>query len=511
MNHKMIPLLILLIISTCSHGLNILVILPHVGKSHQLVFEPLLKQLALREHNLTVITRFPQTKITPNWRDINIGDDEVATEFLDIDVEAGTRLTQFACRLLLVELGKHSCDDGLGKKELQMFLKENNQFDLVMVEIFNTNCFMGLVKLFDAPVIGLSSSRPPTWIERWFANPENPSYIPTTFTGFSDSMTFLQRVENTLSLVWDKLIYEYFIAGPGNHSSRRYLGVDILKEFDAMYNVSLLLTNTHFSLNLPRPFVPNIIEVGGIHIEEPKEIPNKIAKFMNESSEGVIYMSMGSTLRGNSFPSDKRNAFLKVFSRIQQRVIWKWETNLTNKPVNVETFSWTPQREILCHPNMKVFISHGGLLGTIEAVYCGVPVIVIPQYGDQPLNAKALEKVGGGVILYLQDATEKTILQSLNKVLSPKFKKSAEDLSERFKDRPLSPMETAIYWIEYVAKYRGAPHIRTAAVLMPAYQYLLIDVIAFIALIVISFSYCMYKIAASVFLKLRRRNKIKTS
>ncbi|CAH1160294.1 unnamed protein product [Phaedon cochleariae] len=503
--------ILLLWISASSHGLNILVILPHVGKSHQLVFEPLLKQLALRKHNLTVITRFPQKKTIANWRDINIGDNEVTTEILDMDLLTGTRLSQLTCRFLLAGQGEHSCASGLGKDELQNFLKEENQFDLILMELFNTNCFMGLVRLFEAPVIGLSSSNPPAWIQRLFANPENPSYIPTHFTGFSDTMTFLQRVENTLQLGWDKFMYEYFMAGPGNNLSRQYLGVDTLKEVDAMYNVSLLLTNTHFSLNLPRPLVPNVIEVGGIHIEEPKAIPDNMAKFINESLEGVIYMSMGSTLRGSSFPIEKRNAFLKAFSRVQQRVIWKWETDMENKPKNVETFRWTPQREILCHPNTKVFISHGGLLGTIEAVYCGVPIIVIPQYGDQPLNAKALEKVGGGIILYLQDSTEETILEALDKVLSPKFRQSAKDLSERFKDRPSSPMETAIYWIEYVAKYRGASHIRTAAVLMPAYQYLLMDVIAFIASIVIFLSYCMYKIAALVFMKLRTQNKIKTS
>ncbi|CAH1160293.1 unnamed protein product [Phaedon cochleariae] len=510
MNYTGVLLFTLLLISTSCHGLNILVILPHVGKSHQLVFEPLLKQLALRGHNLTVITRFPQKKTTANWRDINIGDNEVTTEILEMGVITGTRLGQISGRFLLAELAEQSCTSGLTNERFRNFLKEDNQFDLILVELFNTNCFMGLVRLFGAPVIGLSSCNPPAWIQRWFANPENPSYIPSVFTGFSDSMTFLQRVENTVSLGLDKFIYDYFMAGPGNRFSRKYLGVDTMKGNDVMYNVSLLLTNTHFSLNLPRPFVPNVVEVGGIHIEEPKEIPHEIAKFINESLDGVIYMSMGSTLKGSSFPVDKRNAFLKAFSRVQQRVIWKWETDMENKPRNVETFRWTPQREILCHPNVKVFISHGGLLGTIEAVYCGVPVLVIPQYGDQPLNAKALEKVGGGLIFHLQDATEETILEALNEVLSPKFRMSAKDLSERFKDRPLSPMDTAIYWIEYVAKYRGAPHMRTAAVSMPAYQYLLIDVIAFIALIVISFSYCMYKIAALVFSKLRR-NKIKTS
>lgn len=69
---------------------------------------------------------------------------------------------------------------------------------------------------------------------------------------------------------------------------------------------------------------------------------------------------------------------------------------------------------------MKAFISHGGLLGTTEAVHCGVPAIVMPQYGDQFTNAKALEANGGGVILDFRTATEEQVYQALKTILDPK-------------------------------------------------------------------------------------------
>lgn len=68
---------------------------------------------------------------------------------------------------------------------------------------------------------------------------------------------------------------------------------------------------------------------------------------------------------------------------------------------------------------MKAFISHGGLLGTTEAVHCGVPVVVMPQYGDQHTNARALEANGGGVILKLREATEGRVYNALKAVLDP--------------------------------------------------------------------------------------------
>jgi glucuronosyltransferase len=50
-------------------------------------------------------------------------------------------------------------------------------------------------------------------------------------------------------------------------------------------------------------------------------------------------------------------------------------------------------------------------------------------------------------------------------------------LSEWFRDRPQSPLETAIFWTEYEIRHSGAPHLRTAALDLTWCQYLLLDVI----------------------------------
>lgn len=56
---------------------------------------------------------------------------------------------------------------------------------------------------------------------------------------------------------------------------------------------------------------------------------------------------MGSLLRGDTFPVEKRQMFLNVFNRIPQRILWKWEGELPGKPSNVMTRKWMPQRDIL--------------------------------------------------------------------------------------------------------------------------------------------------------------------
>lgn len=77
--------------------------------------------------------------------------------------------------------------------------------------------------------------------------------------------------------------------------------------------------------------------------------------------------------------------------------------------------------------------------------------------------------------------------------------KIAKELSEKFKDRPLSPMDTAIYWIEHVAKFKGGQHMRSPAVNLPWYQYYLIDVLGLISALVALSLYLIYKLPQVVF------------
>lgn len=53
---------------------------------------------------------------------------------------------------------------------------------------------------------------------------------------------------------------------------RRRFGNDMPSVADISKKISLMLTNTHYSLNGPRPLSPKVIEVGGVHIKEAKPI-----------------------------------------------------------------------------------------------------------------------------------------------------------------------------------------------------------------------------------------------
>ncbi|CAL9028282.1 unnamed protein product [Prunus brigantina] len=55
--------------------------------------------------------------------------------------------------------------------------------------------------------------------------------------------------------------------------------------------------------------------------------------------------------------------------------------------------TWSPQLEVLSNEAVGCFFTHGGWNSTIEALSLGVPMIVMPQWTDQPTNSKLVQDV----------------------------------------------------------------------------------------------------------------------
>ena len=233
-------------------------------------------------------------------------------------------------------------------------------------------------------------------------------------------MNFWQRLENWLVAKGMKHLYRLIEIGDNQLISAKF-GDGIPDVADVKLETSLILVNQHYSLNGPRPLTPGVIEIGGVHVEEDTPLPKDLKEILDNAKNGVILISMGSILRGDSFPVDKREAIINVLRKRPETIIWKWESEkLEGKPENLILKKWLPQKEILCHPNVKAFMAHGGLLGITETVHCGVPAIVTPFHGDQFLNAAAIESHGMAVILKFQDIDEEHLTEALDKVTSSK-------------------------------------------------------------------------------------------
>lgn len=70
------------------------------------------------------------------------------------------------------------------------------------------------------------------------------------------------------------------------------------------------------------------------------------------------------------------------------------------------------------HPNIKLFICHGGISGVYEAVDAGVPVLGFPVFFDQPRNLKNLVDAGMAISLDLLSVSKDTFISSVTELIN---------------------------------------------------------------------------------------------
>jgi glucuronosyltransferase len=270
---------------------------------------------------------------------------------------------------------------------------------------------------------------------------------------------------------------------------RKYLGENI-PGLDVIQNerVAMIFSNSHYALTLPRPLPPDIVEIGGLHCKPGQKLPKDLDNFLSGAKDGFIYFSLGTVSLGKSMPEHVRQVFVKVFSKLKQRVLWKYETEeMPDLPKNVKLGKWLPQQDILAHPNIKIFITHGGLLSTQEASYHGTPLIGFPIGFDQDVNMVLAENSGYAIKMEILEITEEKLEAAIQQVLGDaKYIENARRVSSIIRDQLTLPMDRGIYWTEHIMKYKGAPYLRSASRDLNFIQFHLLDVWIFLIVVLAS-------------------------
>lgn len=71
-------------------------------------------------------------------------------------------------------------------------------------------------------------------------------------------------------------------------------------------------------------------------------------EFVENSLHGVILFTFGSTVALSLLPENIQKAFIETLALLPQRVLLKYEGEMKDRPNNIMTRNWLPQREILC-------------------------------------------------------------------------------------------------------------------------------------------------------------------
>ncbi|KAJ4802325.1 Glycosyltransferase [Rhynchospora pubera] len=125
--------------------------------------------------------------------------------------------------------------------------------------------------------------------------------------------------------------------------------------------------------------------------------------------------------------------------------------------------SWSPQLEVLAHEAVGCFFSHCGWNSTVEALVLGMPMVGIPQWTDQPMNAKYVEgvwKVGkrvkpdsGGLV------KKEEIVRCISEVMegerSEEYRRNAKTWREKAQEAMREGGSSYRNIAEFAAKYRA--------------------------------------------------------
>ncbi|XP_047436860.1 UDP-glucuronosyltransferase 2C1-like [Mugil cephalus] len=314
--------------------------------------------------------------------------------------------------------------------------------------------------------------------------PSPLSYVPMTGTELSDKMSFLERLLNVFIFGFAEFQIAQYILPIYEGLMKKYFGPDA--DYLAMFQADLWLMRVDFVFEFPRPTMPNVVYMGGFQCKPAKPLPQHLEEFVQSSGEhGVIIMSLG-TLIGE-LPPDLANGIAAAFAKMPQKVIWRYKgdrpATLGNNTLMVD---WMPQNDLLGHPKIKLFVAHGGTNGIQEAIYHGVPILGLPLIFDQRDNLLRIEARGAGKVIDIFTMNEDIFFQGSQEVLTnPSYRMDMERLSRLHRDQPMKPLDTALFWIEFVMRHKGAAHLRTESYKMPLYSYYSVDVILFLTGVVL--------------------------
>jgi MGT family glycosyltransferase len=98
-------------------------------------------------------------------------------------------------------------------------------------------------------------------------------------------------------------------------------------------------------------------------------------------------------------------------------------------PANVLARRTVPQPEVLARA--ALFVTHGGMNSVNEALYAGVPMLVVPQGAEQPLVAARVAALGAGLAIGAGEAGEEVVRSHARRLLDePSFRAAAAGLRE---------------------------------------------------------------------------------
>lgn len=249
--------------------MNILAIETITGKSHWNFMSALLRALTDNGHRVIAFTPYPDGERV-NYTEINIANEISA---VDRDIDSPSYVLENFRRStvmipLVMNMTRYICDVIYEHPKMKDIIDSPTcDYDLIITERVASECVTYVAAKLNLPVVFSAPSPMKTTIEySLIGDVPNPATVSHVMGYQSVPRTFVQRFTNSLFFMYSVFLnlrkeFEMKMTNPS-----KYDQVDPVKP-------SLVFINTHYITEAPRPFPPNVIQVGGIHLQPPKNIP----------------------------------------------------------------------------------------------------------------------------------------------------------------------------------------------------------------------------------------------
>ncbi|ORY01236.1 UDP-Glycosyltransferase/glycogen phosphorylase, partial [Basidiobolus meristosporus CBS 931.73] len=221
------------------------------------------------------------------------------------------------------------------------------------------------------------------------------------------------------------------------------VGAQARKEF-GFNNIDkgVMFVNSFFGIDKPKILPPNVHLVGPLLSSEYPALTPELQTFL-DSRQKVVYIAFGTVAQL------ERSTITKILTSVLQLLedkvidgaIWPLSASATeefpeeirvnnatiqveqilkNQHEDIRILDFAPQFSILSHPSTVLFVSHGGLDSSNEALVTGTRVLNIPTFGDHFYNAANLQSAGVSIPMELTTFSVPEMMEKTRLLLEDK-------------------------------------------------------------------------------------------
>jgi zeaxanthin glucosyltransferase len=205
-------------------------------------------------------------------------------------------------------------------------------------------------------------------------------------------------------------------------------GLPGLPPHDLRFSPHLLIGFTGSALSKDAP--ENAVLVGPALAQRPKDETFPWQWLDPARQRVLITMGTLSMDLAEGFYQRMTEALSPLGDRLQAIVVAP-DGAIPDPPEHLLVRSRVPVLELM--PKLDLVVSHGGLNTVCEALYYGVPLIIAPIKGDQPINATQVSAAGAGLRINFDRIGPEQLRGVMLSILGdPAFKKAAQDIGASF-------------------------------------------------------------------------------